>query len=113
MAIVDLTAVITLNPGKLQRIVDEFNHIQKWVKANEPGVLQYELTKGLPEKNSGADVVLIREVYASEDAQQAHFVAPITQRMIKTMEDEKFIKTINIVFTQPKPDSGFLRTSRL
>ena len=43
--------------------MDEFNSIQKWVKVNEPGVLQYELTVGLPEKNSGADIVVIREVF--------------------------------------------------
>jgi hypothetical protein len=81
MAIVDLTAALTLNAGKLQRVGDpslnqtpvddltlleqvleEFDTISRFVRANEPGVLRYELTRGVPEKNGGADIVIIREV---------------------------------------------------
>lgn len=34
----------------------------KYVKANEPQVLQYELRRGLPEKNNGLEQVVVREV---------------------------------------------------
>ncbi|KAJ9165538.1 hypothetical protein NKR19_g370 [Coniochaeta hoffmannii] len=111
MTIIDLTAVLTLNPGKLQRVLEEFDRISKFVKANEPGVLRYELTRGIPEKNGGADIVVIREIYASEAAQQSHLETPACQHFIKCMEGEKFCADAKIVFTQPKVTFGF--TSRL
>lgn len=107
MAIVDLTAVLTLNRGKLKRFLEEFESISKFVKANEPGVLRYELHRGLPEKNGGADIVVIREIYASEDAQKAHIDTPQCQAFIKAMEEEKFCSDAKIVFTATKADFGF------
>ncbi len=45
------------------QVLEEFDRISKFVKANEPGVLRYELTRGIPEKNGGADIVVIREMF--------------------------------------------------
>ena len=48
--------------GVLIQVLEEFDTISRFVKDNEPGVLRYELAKGIPEKNGGADVVVIREM---------------------------------------------------
>ncbi|KAK1765749.1 hypothetical protein QBC33DRAFT_134181 [Phialemonium atrogriseum] len=106
--IVDVTAILIANPGKIERVVDEFRKMEVYVKANEPQVLRYELRRGLPEKNNGVELVVIREIYANEEVQRAHIATPQCQAFMKAMEEEKLCSEVKVVVTKPGgPGLGF------
>ena len=99
--------------------------MEVYVKANEPQVLRYELRRGLPEKNNGVELVVVREMsvnhrspsllytnqgfrYANEEVQRAHIATPQCQAFMKAMEEEKLCSEVKVVVTKPGgPGLGF------
>ncbi|EOO02225.1 putative antibiotic biosynthesis monooxygenase protein [Phaeoacremonium minimum UCRPA7] len=96
--VVDLTAILTPNPGKIERIVALFRAVEKAAKAGEPGTLRYEMHKGIKDKNGGVEELVVREV---EEAMQTHIAGSDCQVFIKAMEAESLCENVKVIFHKP------------
>ncbi|KAJ2905204.1 uncharacterized protein MKZ38_006110 [Zalerion maritima] len=100
-SVVELTGVLTLNPGKAERFIALFKNILAHANANEPGTIVYELHVGIPEKNNGEQVVVAKEMYKDQASMDIHMAGEGVKTILEAMEKENLIKSSQIIFTEP------------
>ncbi|KAJ3528780.1 hypothetical protein NM208_g10048 [Fusarium decemcellulare] len=103
MAPIQLTAVVTPQPGKAQRFLDLFKVCAEYVQANEPQVYRYEIHEGIPELNGGKLQFVVLEGYENQEALDKHMKAPPVVALLRAIEKEKLTET-QLIMT--KPSSG-------
>ncbi|KAJ4400521.1 hypothetical protein N0V85_005744 [Neurospora sp. IMI 360204] len=64
-----LVAFIYPKEDKVERLKEVAKEIADWVKANEPGTLQYHWSQSTED---GKPVFIVQEIYADEAAFEAH-----------------------------------------
>ncbi|KAH7393609.1 hypothetical protein BKA64DRAFT_676587 [Cadophora sp. MPI-SDFR-AT-0126] len=81
---IDIVAIITPKPGKIDRIVELLSEVSQYVKANEPGTLKYQITRG-------KDEVVMIESYKDKAALGAHGSSTTFKAFQKKMQDEDLV----------------------
>ncbi|KAG9240205.1 hypothetical protein BJ878DRAFT_527527 [Calycina marina] len=86
MSQVDLIAVITVKPGKAERVVELLKELAVFVKENEPETLRYHINL-----DSKKDQIIMLETYASKAAMGAHGQSKEFKAFQQKLADEDLV----------------------
>ncbi|CZT05192.1 hypothetical protein WAI453_005477 [Rhynchosporium graminicola] len=81
---IDIIAILFPKPGKADRIVELLNEVSGYVKANEPGTLKYQVTRG-------KDEVIMIESYKDKAALGDHGSSKTFKSFQKQMQEEDLV----------------------
>ncbi|KAL2753795.1 hypothetical protein ACRALDRAFT_1057901 [Sodiomyces alcalophilus JCM 7366] len=98
---IDLVAIVTPKPGKVERFIELFYKCAEYAEKNEPGTLAYRFHRGDKAKNDGLEELVVRETYENQAALDKHMEAPPVKAIMKELEAGTLVQNIKIVHITP------------
>ncbi|KAL8747233.1 MAG: hypothetical protein Q9190_000852 [Brigantiaea leucoxantha] len=99
--VVDLVAIMTPKPGKMDRCLEILEQATHLVREYEPGALRYHMFVEMEGDQRGKDVVWI-EQYENQAAWEAHTNGKAYEFMSKIMPEEDILATAPVLkFLKP------------
>ncbi|KAK4496831.1 hypothetical protein PRZ48_012815 [Zasmidium cellare] len=96
---INIVAVLHPKQGSVDEVITIFSDLAKWIHANEPGTLVYQVHRSLrPGKDGNEDVVIV-ERYKDAAALKTHGSTPQFKSMQATFAKKKLMRAAPEIHT--------------